>query len=343
MTTAGMTDLRALLEKEGPFLTAVLPAPSSVEDAAHRFDTEWKNARKQLTPEQWSAEELSALDDEILGLSHSDAEAVVVIHPAGGTTFFEFLNEPVLHPVVHEAPLPRLGVVIEARQRTLPHIVVDADRGGADIIGFSRGGATATDTVEGDTVHMQRSAPGGWSQRRFQQRAENTWERNAGEVVEAIVAMATDINPVLIAVSGDVRAQQFVLDGLPSALGDLAVKIEAGSPDAIGDEVVKLVADHVATQFADLADQLRAAIAAGRGATGVQSTLAALSEGRVDVLMLHDDPTDVATIAEELHGAPPGARVVDAAIRAGLLTDADVRLVPDLAVLDGAMGAILRW
>ncbi len=338
-----MTDLRSLIEHEGPFLTAVLPAPSSVEDASRRFEVEWRNARKQLTPEKFSAAELSSLDEEIGQQSHGEGEALVVIHPAGGSTFFEFLNEPVSHPLVDEGPLPRLGVIIEARQRTVAHMVVDTDRTGADIIGFSGGEVTATDTVEGERLHIQRSAPGGWSQRRFQQRAENTWERNAGQVIDAIVAMASDIHPVLIAVAGDVRAQQFVLDGLPTSLAHRAIKIEAGSPAGIADEVVKLAADHVAREFSDLADRLRATIATGTGVIGVPETLAALGEGRVEVLLLHDDPSDVATIAERLHGAPAGSRAVDAAIFAGLVTNADIRLVPSLAMLDGGMGAILRW
>ncbi len=37
---------------------------------------------------------------------------------------------------------------------------------------------TATEQVEGETEYIRRGAPGGWSQKRFQQRAENTWEHN---------------------------------------------------------------------------------------------------------------------------------------------------------------------
>ena len=33
--------------------------------------------------------------------------------------------------------------------------------------------------VDGDELHIHRPHQGGWSQRRFQQRAENQWEANA--------------------------------------------------------------------------------------------------------------------------------------------------------------------
>ncbi|MDF2741972.1 MAG: hypothetical protein K0S88_3342, partial [Actinomycetia bacterium] len=47
--------------------------------------------------------------------------------------------------------------------------------------------------VEGEELHVTRSASGGWSQRRFQQRAENRWQQNAGAVAEALTRLVDQV------------------------------------------------------------------------------------------------------------------------------------------------------
>jgi len=136
-------------------------------------------------------------------------------------------------------------------------VVVETGRAGADLTAFDGGTVLATETVDGDTEHIHRRHPGGWSHRRFQQRAENTWEGNAHHVADAVAVLARKVDAELVAVAGDVRAQTFVLGALPTELSDLAVKIEADSPAGIAEEVVRLLSDQVAAHVVALADQLR--------------------------------------------------------------------------------------
>jgi hypothetical protein len=96
-----------------------------------------------------------------------------------------------------------------------------------------------------------------------------------------------------------------------------------------------------------------------RAADGVDATLEALSESRVDLLLVHDDPGDerpawsgpdpvpIAATAGPLQDlgiteTEPG-RLVDAAMRAALATGAGVRLVPKAGGPTDGLGAILRW
>lgn len=335
-------DLRSLVDSSGRFLTIAIPTPSGFDDAAHRFDVEWRNARRRVS-DAWSADELAALDETVAALPHDVGAALVVVHAEGGATLVEFLEEPVHEAVTHEGPVPRLAPLIESRQRAIPHVVVETDRAGADFTAFDGGTVLATDSVDGETLHIHRGHPGGWSQRRFQQRAENTWERNGHAVGEAVADLAHRVDAQLIAVAGDVRAQGFVLEALPADLADRAVKIEAGSPDGVADEVVRLMADLAASRVTDLAERFRTARAAGRGAAGVDDVLTALAEGRVDTLLVHDDGADEPVIAPGSPLGPEGARVVDAAIVGAIRTEAEVVVVPRLAVLDGPVAAILRW
>ena len=335
-------DLRALTDAAGPFVTIVLPATSRHNDAAARFDIEWKNARKSIA--QWcDDDELTTLDATVSGLDHGEGEAVIVIHAASGPTLIEFLDEPVDHMVAEQAALPRLVTLLEARQRTIAHVVVETDRAGADLVAFDGGHVLAAEQVDGETLHIHRGHPGGWSQRRFQQRAENTWERNAGDVADAVAALAAEVDAQLIAVAGDVRAQTFVLEALPHDMAERAIKIDAGSPDGIADEVVRAVSNLVAERVVDLADQLRTGLSAGTASIDVDDTLAALVAGRVDTLLVHDDGSASPTQTRQLAGVPAGVRVVDAAVVQALRTDARIVVTPRLAVMAGPIAALLRW
>jgi hypothetical protein len=64
--------------------------------------------------------------------------------------------------------------------------------------------------VEGEELHATRSAPGDWSQRRFQQRTGNRWQRNAGAVAEALTKLVDQVHPRLVVMTGEVRAVQFL-------------------------------------------------------------------------------------------------------------------------------------
>ena len=60
-------------------------------------------------------------------------------------------------------------------------MLVVADRASADLHGSDLDGETDT-SVDGSQNLIERSKPGGWAQKRYQQRAIDSWERNAAEV-----------------------------------------------------------------------------------------------------------------------------------------------------------------
>jgi len=68
--------------------------------------------------------------------------------------------------------------------------------------------------------------------------------------------------------------------------------------------------------------------------------IGALREGRVATLLVHDDGSDGPDAEPAWRD---GARLVDRAIGAALTTDAEILVVPNLAMLDGPLAAVLRW
>jgi hypothetical protein len=338
-----MTRLEDLVAAVGPFATAALSSPSAVEDADARFEIGWKNARRALDEAGLPDDDVAAIDARLTSVDHAAAPAIVIVRAVGGPLFVEQLGDPIERDLVVVDSLPRLGPILEDRQRAVAHVVVETDRAGASLTSFDAGGDAESAVVEGERLHIHRGHPGGWSQRRFQQRAENRWEANATDVADATASAARKVGAEFIAVAGDVRAVGFLIDHLPADLQDMTVVLEAGSPGGIAEETVRIAADVAARRTRDLLDALRTQRAANAGCVGVDATLAALVDGRVETLLVHDDVDDDRRATWAGAGEPVEGRLVDVAIHAAVVTDARVHLIPAIGDVDDGLGAILRW
>jgi len=321
-----LDDLRPLAGRPGPFLTLLLPAPSHHADAAERFAIERKTALKAVSGD-WPADDLEALDRELAALPHAAGAGLIVIRSTAGESLIEFIDDPV-EPAVFEGKYPRLAPLIESRQRTIAHVVVEADLAGADLTAFDGGDVLATGVVEGETEFIHRGHAGGWSQRRFQQRAENTWEENADDVADSARRLADRVHARLIAVAGPDRARTMVVKSLADAPMSI-VSLSAGNPDGIADEVTRLTADIAASDTVEMIQRARQSMATAEHFVG--DILTAVTNGRVETLIVHDD------------GTPGDDRYVDRCIAAALSTGASVRVVPNVGALRDGAGAVLRW
>ena len=337
-STFDTDDLRSFVDGPGPFVTVLLPSPSGRFGSEHRFELMWKHARRAIEQgdETWPDELVEQLERAIAELHHSEAPSFVVAQRSDGEVFIEPMASALKgdDPVVTIGAAPRLLEVIDDRQRRLPHLVVETDRAGATITAFTDGRASDNESVEGDTEHIHRGRGGGWSHRRHQQRAENTWERNAGEVAEVVTQMARSVDPVLIAVSGEVRATQFLHEALADEFGDRLVDIAAGDADGIADEVLNDLADRRARFQVAILERLRNE----GGVTDPDEVRRALRDGRVETLLIAgptahtDEPRRNRIIAD-----------VSEATAAALTTSAHVVVVPVTAELDGGLAALTRW
>lgn len=321
-----LDDLRPLAARPGRFLTILLPAPSHHADAADRFAIERKTALKAVSDE-WPADDLRALDAELAALPHDAGAGLIVVRSSHGDSLVEFIDDPV-EAAVFEGDLPRLAPLIESRQRTIAHVVVEADLAGADLTAFDGGDVLATGVVEGETEYIHRGHAGGWSQRRFQQRAENTWEVNADDVADSARRLADRVGARLIAVAGPDRARTMVVKSLADAPMSV-VSLDAGDADGIAEEVTRHTADIAASDTVAVIRRARESMATTDGFVG--DVLDAVTAGRVETLIVHDD------------GAHGDDRYVDRCIAAALSTGASIHVVPNVGALRDGAGAVLRW
>ena len=190
------TDLVDLVGGEGPFLTLLLTTESGIENAAQRSEQRWKTVRSDLADRGVPDDVLAAVDP-LVGDAHLSGDGLFVVADATGVRHVE--HGPVPGPVDRAwwEPVPRLGTLLRWRQASVPFVVVLADRTGANLYGFRRGPDESPDverTVEGDDAVISKVGPGGWSQRRYQDRAENTWQENAEDVAQAVARLASRID-----------------------------------------------------------------------------------------------------------------------------------------------------
>ena len=388
-----------LFAADGPFVSAYLESPSADPQAAQVLTMRWKNVRHELEAEGADDETLAALD-AALGVDtqvvesgphgaeenkrgtgnkprdntdtgpdgaadHGGGEVLALIGAGGQVLVREFLPEVQGRGSWRLGLLPWVTPLLEADQLRLPHLVVLVDRTGADVSGYGPAG-DVEEIVTGDIQgpRVQRTAPGGWSQRRYQQRAIEAWEENASEVAEEVARLADRTGARLIAIGGDVHAVRLLEAAIPDRLRGLVRVLEhgtraaGGDEEQLADELRRLVNTRIAEETVEVLRKFEEEKGqADRAADGPARVVEALQMAMVETLLVHDDPADRRTAwfgPEPPHLArdradveamgvehPEEARLVDVAVRAAVGSGAAVRVVPGSVVGDG-LGAVLR-
>jgi hypothetical protein len=157
--------------------TIYLPSPSAVEDAAKRHDIEVGNVFKELAELGVSDQFEEVVAEALAEHQHRDDAALALVATPCEILLAHHLQRPISRAVVAVGRTPRLLPLLQATQCDIDHLAVLLDRTGADV--WHRDGVgdpIDTKVVSGQEHHVHRGHPGGWSQRRFQQIAENAWE-----------------------------------------------------------------------------------------------------------------------------------------------------------------------
>lgn len=358
-------ELTRLFDASGPFVTAYLTSEPAVENAPIVERQRWKSLRRELTERGATPSAIDAIDSHV-GFAHTLGECLAVVANGRDVLHVEHWPDPPARDHARWALLPAIIPLIELRQASPPHVVALVDRRGADLIAAGPDG-DRVEEVEGAGFPITKVHAGGWSERRYQQRAENTWERNAAEVAAELERLARDTRAAVVVIAGDVRARAALRRDLPSWLDGLVHEISGGrapgtDEDTEASDIARLVATATAEQTVDLLRKYREELGQHhRAVAGPKDTLAALARAQVDVLLVHDDPADERTAwfgpeptqtsldRGELVDLGVGiehtreGRLVDVAVRAAFGTGAAIRVIPQAGPVAGALGAILRW
>jgi hypothetical protein len=359
------SDLAELVRRPGPFLSVFLNTQRNEADAAQRSVARWKTVRHDLL-RKVVPEAIIERITEIVPQAHLEGEGLAVIADAKEILHVEHGPSLGRNDEATWGLIPRLLPIIRWRQSEPTYIVVMTDRTGADILGFRRGSPELHAEVKGEHNEIRKVQAGGWSQRRYQQRAEDSWEQNAEQVAERVTRLVDQIKPVFVAVAGDVRAVALLRESLPERVAEVVHVIEKEIPrkleesDPIPQDVWALVQQHLR----ETTEGLLARFDEERGqhdkaVEGVDATARALAMAQVAVLLIADaseddrqlwfgpDPALLAPTDAELKelgvDSPEQGWARDVLVRATLGTGAGIRVLDDADSVADGVGALLRW
>lgn len=249
---------------------------------------------------------------------------------------------------VTTSSLAALLPVLAWRQANPAYVLVVLDHAGADITVHPGEGAAAMTRhlLAPDADHFA-DASGETSKDELRRHLEASWHRTAAHVAHAVADAVQECGARLLVVAGDARMTTLVAGQLPSGIGsELVVRRVSGgrghdgSQSLRAEQIARAVAEAAGAETRRVLDRL--AERGGPGGLAVEGAPAvqhALARGRVGTLIVTDVPGDdrvswFGDHATELSGhrhdverlgahARRG-RLVDVAVRAALLTQANV-------------------
>ena len=363
----GFIDLsryQPLLAAEPPVATVALGTPAAVENAGPANEL---RAREVIRPIEEAGAPEAVIEAVLATVSgaHQHGEGLAVYASPQGLLHLRHSPVPPRRELARWDTLASLSLLLDWDQHQPRYLVVLVDHRGADLIASGAGTADRYEEAGSERYPVARNAPGGWSQRRYQQHAMDNWARSAHEVAAAVVDLAAEVRPDVVLVGGDPRSVGLLTEALPSevAAGTVAVsgtRAADGGDDQAAREVARMVQTEVARQTVAAVEEFRMHLGRGdRAVEGAEATFDALRQGRVSALLIHDDPKDqrrawfgqevntVGLSTGQIEGVGSGplcdGRLVDVALRAAIGTSARVRLVPRGGGPAEGIGALLRW
>lgn len=357
--------LAALTPSEHPVISLYLNAQANQHgrDEFERWLDRSLTERMAELPERGPARE--SFDGDVAKIRAWLAEELepstngVAIFASGAAGLFEAvqLQAPVDEHRLYIQDQPHLFHLARIHDAFPRFAIVRLDTNSAQILVASLGRVELEHGIEGEKTN--RSEAGGWSQARFQRRADNLYQQHAKEVVEALQVIVREEGIQHVVLIGDEVIIPRLREELPKELDEKVIGVLRLASSATDDDVVAAALE--AMREADSAgDQakveavLDAWRSRGLGVAGIEETLAALTRGQVAELVIsarfeaaHADPEPVdASVLPEV--PTRRTQTVDLAaqlVHQALATGATVRFIEGESALDeaGGVGAVLRF
>ncbi|MBO0693439.1 MAG: hypothetical protein J2P58_11125, partial [Acidimicrobiaceae bacterium] len=243
--------LAGLFEVGSPAVTVCLATPAAVEDAARRDQLHWSDMRRDLRSAGAPEPALEGID-ALIPDAHRSGEGICVVADASGVVWAEHSPVPPRRDFARCDTLPSIGTMVAWRQQQPTYLLTLVDHRGADVFLSGWGIRDEYREVEGTYRYpLEKNAPGGWSQRRYQQHAVENWARNAAQVAEEVAAVVDRADPEVILAGGDPRALELLLAALPKRVRSRTETVSGSrAADGGGDQTAREVSRVVETAAA---------------------------------------------------------------------------------------------
>jgi hypothetical protein len=358
-----------LTKQQPPFASVCLDAsrvdPASEDDVALR----WEQQAQHLTAAGTPPSTVRALEGAATAPTGLGGEHARVVVASGDQVVLDLVlpgrparDESVFGPVPHLMPVAR------ALSGAMRYALVRLDRAGADIEVLSPWGTPERrEQVEGGHDVLHKVAGGGFAQKRYQARVEDSWAHNAGSVAEELDRIVRVDRPELVLVAGDDNAISELTKHAGAELARRLVRLDSGgraagiSEEAERAAIEKAVGERREEVRRQLLDEFNEQLSRQqRAVAGLGPVVGALRRGQVERLLLHDDPSSTARLwvgeqplqvglsrqdaVDAGAEAPVEVRADAAFVWALVGSDAHITLLaPDEAKIQDGIGAVLRW
>ena len=294
------------------------------------------------------------------------ANGLALFSASGAGEFFEAiqLDAPFDDHWLFIGAVPHLYPLVRLVDQYPRYASVLVDTNSARILVFGLGALERQTQVTG--VKTRRNSMGGWSQARYQRRAENFHQQHIKEVVDSLDAIVRRDNIQHIIVAGDDVVVPLLRDAMPKHLVERIVDVLKLDRHAGEDAIVEATLEALRQKDAQTdADRVREVVDAwhsgGLGVVGPEATLRALELGQADEVLitaqpetlksvqtLPDDAAPAPVVVETtatVDSAPQQIHLSDELVTRAHQTAASVRMIEDPGLLKpfGGVAARLRF
>jgi peptide subunit release factor 1 (eRF1) len=307
------------------------------------------------------------LSDEL----RPETNGVAIFACAGADEFFEpvQLAAPIENHRLYIYNQPHLYPLARLMDQYPRYAVLVADTNRARLFVFARGKAVNREEVK--NVKTRGSQAGGWSQARYQRRAEKVHLQHAKELTDMLEAVVREENIEHIILAGDEVIIPLLKEQFPKSVTDkivdvLSLDINAPEHEILAGSMETLQEYDAQTDVQKVERLMNEYRAGGLAVVGSTDTLEALAMGQVEELIItarqqhvEGDREDVAILSETevvepviggqdaaiANIEPDSVIVADDLVTRARQTSARITFIEDATLLEeiGGCGAILRY
>jgi peptide subunit release factor 1 (eRF1) len=300
-----------------------------------------------------------------------ETNGVAIFACAGAEEFFEPVQmaAPIENHRLYISNQPHLYPLARLMDQYPRYAVLVTDTNRARLFVFARGKTVQRDEVKNVKTHG--SAPGGWSQARYQRRTEQSHTQHAKEIADILEEIVREDNVEHIILAGDEVIIPKLKEQFPKTVADrvvdvLSLDINAPEHEVLAQSMEAMREHDAQTDVEKVERLLNEYRAVGLAVVGSTDTLEALAMGQVEELIItarqqhiEGDREDVAIlsdteVAEPVVAGQDGAVanidpdsliVADDLVTRARQTSARITFIEDATLLEdvGGVGALLRY
>src|SRR5688572_25383617 len=310
------------------------------------FSERAKALPEQSTDRESFDKDVARIQDHLENKDNVTGQAVAIFASSGSDLFEVIaLEAPVGEHALFISSVPHLYPLARLVENYPRYAAVMLDTNKARIFVFGVAKAEREEKVVGEKT--RRTSKGGWSQARYQRRADNFHTLHIKEVVDTLDKVVREESIEHIVVAGAEVAMPILREQLPKHLADKIVEIGAHESGESGSFVQRTMAalreKDAETDLEKVQELMDAWQSGGLGVAGPEATLSAFQLGQVDELIITATPELLKNVQKLPDDAAPGEVKADTSAPQGTADEKRLRLADELVTRAHQTSARIRF